>query len=807
MWKKNHDQQETKVEALKKKVEKLEGRVGKDQKAENDNLATSNRILRETNQDLRKVLKSLNIAPELIDAIHKPETPKLVEAALAQRNEEEYERRMKIEKDRLQDQLQAEKEDFEKQKAGAVADYEGWLKRRAITEQELRAKMNELDERLNTVAARENNAQETIAAKDARIRDLEEKMAYCEKKIAQVQGVHSKEHRELEELRKTRTNVGTGINQPLSTALEQEKQKNAKLGNDLVQGQEAFENEKRQVQQDRENLDKATAAAEQDFDNTKQALTQREQEIAQREQELLRVQEEVKARADQLDKSGTQNQSLADLEGREQQLAQWAQTLNQQEAQNAADHQQITQNQQEIAQHQQEITQQQQAIVQERQAMAQQVQQQVQQVVQQQMQQLEEQLEERQQALANEREEFGNEKDRLRKVYQVATDKLNEEKKQLQNGGHDSSEANKKMAEMVKNHTKQYDEMERLLHAKTMKEANFIKERKKLEGDMARTQRDCDRLRAENRHLRGKQAGDAASKTGSSSSNAAQKPSQPSNNWAVPATIALPGPATPNASSSNTISQKPSEPPKNWIVPANNARPVPVPALHGGETATAQESSARKSSFGSLFGSSPAQEPAPTPAPDATGDVSMENAEPQNDTMEDLFGEEFEKEVDRELEAMKGEEDQEAWKKMIAAETLRREEAGKKMFQSATFTLDVPTSTLPRINTTAEQETAETQHASIFQNLPPPPDRKIAQPRRQTPAEQETQETQPTPIFQNITAFPERKYAKPIRRITRNPDPPPPSTPKFGSKKVRHPRTAQKAPKKLPNGEAPKGPS
>ncbi|KAF4809054.1 hypothetical protein CGCSCA5_v011744 [Colletotrichum siamense] len=821
MWKKSHDKQAKKVESLKNEVEKLEGMVGKDQKAENDNMAASNRLLRETNKNLRNIIKLLNIPAELLDVIHKPETPNKVQATLAKRTEDEYTRRMKLEKDLLQDQLRVDREEFEKEKNEMRVEHDDWHKDKAITEKDLFDKLQAVDEQKNALAARENNAQQTIAAKDAEINRLKERAAYDDSKVAKIRSSYDKKslelatkNQELEELKKARTNVGTDINQQvqrLSAALSQEKQKNSKLGNDLTQDREAIEtekrqvqqdrgaieNEKRQVQQDREKLEKATASAEQDFNNKKQ-------EIAQREQEVLQKQAEVQAQADQLGKSAIQNQSLADVEGREQQLAQWAQTLHQQEAQNTADHQQITQHQQEITQKQHEITQQQQAILQERQAMAEQVQQQVQQqveqLVQQQMQQLEEELEERQQALAIEREEFDKERERLRKGYQAADDKLNEEKRQLQNGGHDSSEMNKKMAEMIKSHTTQYEEMERLLHAKTMKEANFMKERKKLEGDMARTQRDCDRLRAENRHLRGKTAGDAASKTGSSSSNTGQNPSQPANNWAVPATIALPGPATPNASSSNTTAQDHSEPAKNWIVPANNAIQGPVAATPGGEAATAQASSARKSSFGSLFGSSPAQGPAPSPAPDATGDVSMENAEPQNETMADLFGEEFEKEVDRELDAMKGEEEQKKWKKMIETETLRREEACKKMLQSSAFTLNVP------INTSAGQATAETQPTSFFQNLAPPPDRKIAQHRGQTPAKQQTEETQPNPLF---AAFPERKIAKPRRRITQEPAPPPPTppTPKFGNKKVRHPRHAQKAPKKLPNGEAPKGPS
>ncbi|KAI8292061.1 hypothetical protein K4K56_006342 [Colletotrichum sp. SAR 10_98] len=677
MWKKSHDKQAKKVESLKNEVEKLEGMVGKDQKAENDNMAASNRLLRETNKNLRNIIKPLNIPAELLDDIHKPETPNKVQATLAKRTEDEYTRRMKLEKDLLQDQLRVDREEFEKEKNEMRVEYDDWHKDKAITEKDLFDKLQAVDEQKNTLAARENNAQQTIAAKDAEIHRLKEQAAYDDSKVAKIRNSYDKKsqelatkNQELEELKKARTNVGTDINQQvqrLSAALSQEKQKNNKLGNDLTQDREAIEtekrqvqqdrgaieNEKRQVQQDREKLEKATASAEQDFSN-------KTQEIAQREQEVLQKQAEVQAQADQLGKS-------------------------------------------------------------------------------QQMQQLEEELEERQQALANEREEFDNERERLRKGYQAANDKLNEEKRQLQNGGHDSSEMNKKMAEMIESHTKQYEEMERLLHAKTMKEANLMKERKKLEGDMARTQRDCDRLRAENRHLRGKTAGDAASKTGSSSSNTGQNPSQPANNWAVPATIALPGPATPNASSSNTTAQEHSEPPKNWIVPANNAIPGLVAATPGGKAATAQASSARKSSFGSLFGSSPAQGPAPSPAPDAPGDVSMENAEPQNETMADLFGEEFEKEVDRELDAMKGEEEQKKWNKMIETETLRREEACKKM----------------------------------------------------------------------LYTFPERKIAKPRRRITQEPapPPPPPPTPKFGNKKVRHPRHAQKAPKKLPNGEAPKGPS
>ncbi|KAI8308097.1 hypothetical protein K4K59_010418 [Colletotrichum sp. SAR11_240] len=653
MWKKSHDKQAKKAESLKKEVEKLEGMIGKDQKAENDNMAASNRLLRETNKNLRNIIKPLNIPAELLDVIHKPETPNKVQATLAKRTEDEYTRRMKLAKDLLQDQFRAEREEFEKEKNEMHVEYDDWHKDKAITEKDLFDKLQAVDEQKNTLAARENNAQQTIAAKDAEINRLKEQAAYDDSKVAKIRSSYDrKSHelatkdQELEELKKARTNVGTDINQQvqrLSAALSQERQKNAKLGNDLTQDREAIENEKRQVQQDREKLERATASAEQDFNNKKQ-------EIAQ----------------------------------------------------------------------------------------------------QQQMQQLEEELEERQQALANEREEFDNERERLRKGYQAANDKLNEEKRQLQNGGHDSSEMNKKMAEMIQSHTKQYDDMERLLHAKTMKEANFMKERKKLEGDMARTQRDC--------------------------------------------------PATPNASSSNMIAQEHSEPAKNWIVPANNAIQGPVAATPGGEAATAQASSARKSSFGSLFGSSPAQGPAPSPAPDATGDVSMENAEPENETMADLFGEEFEKEVDRELDAMKGEEEQKKWKKMIETETLKRAEAGKKMLQSSAFTLNAP------INTSAEQATAETQTTSFFQNLAPPPDRKIAQPRGQTPAKQETEETQPNPLF---AAFPERKIAKPRRRITQEPAPPPPEppTPKFGNKKVRHPRHAQKAPKKLPNGEAPKGPS
>ncbi|KAH9226030.1 hypothetical protein K456DRAFT_59080, partial [Colletotrichum gloeosporioides 23] len=178
MWKKSHEKQAKKVESLKKEVEKLEGMVGKDQKAENDNMAASNRLLRETNKNLRNIIKPLNIPAELLDVIHEPETPNKVEATLAKRKEDEYATRMNHEKDLLQDQLRVAREEFEKEKSEMRVEYDDWHKDKAITEKDLFDKLQAVDEQKKTLAARENNAQQTIAAKDAEINRLKEQAAY-----------------------------------------------------------------------------------------------------------------------------------------------------------------------------------------------------------------------------------------------------------------------------------------------------------------------------------------------------------------------------------------------------------------------------------------------------------------------------------------------------------------------------------------------------------------------------------------------------------------------------------------------------